>query len=154
MRYLLSLLSLLPLLLPPSTAFAAAPSTYTTAPVVLVRVLQLSGIGPDGRVQELYENRSGFVTPLNALGRVGYEVKAGGLMEGGYHTLYVELADRYEVLAADGSLQAKHFSDSGRDTRVRVHGMILVKQGNATPLRMLGENDEHRPPRSRYGDDE
>lgn len=116
------------------------PATNMQAPgrtVVLVRVLSLYGTGPDLREHHLFDYPQGFVTTLDALGRVGYQVEGGGLGEGGYHTLFVQLADEYELVRPDGTRTRGHFSKEDKPTRLRIRGMILVRNGDATPLRML-----------------
>jgi len=145
MKHYLALLLLLPLL-------PAAPVLAETSPnaermlqgkaqplLTLVHITRLTGTGPDGNDYVLFEDKNGFVSTLDALGRVGYQVSAEGLAEGGYHTLFVELADRHEVVSHDGIRLEKRFSDSGRETRMRVRGMIMVRGGEATPLRMLND---------------
>jgi len=157
MKRLLALMCLLPLL-PATNVLAAAPTAANPsteqqmpAPVVLVRITRLSGTGPDGSEQVLFEAPNGFVTTLDTLGRVGYQVSAHNLADGGYHTLFVDLADRYEVVSHDGIRLEKRFSDSGRETHRRVRGMIMVRGGEATPLRMLNEPFDPRTKRS-YGE--
>lgn len=145
MKRYLALLLLLPLL-PAAPLLAETPTNDATSlqgrtapPVTLVSIIRLTGTGPNGNEQVLFEDKNGFVTTFDALGRVGYQVSAEGLPEGGYHTLFVELADRYEVVSHDGIRLEKRFSDSGHETRMRVRGMIMVRGGEATPLRMLNE---------------
>lgn len=112
-------------------------------PVALVRIQALEGTGPDLREHRLFAAPEGFVTTLDALGRVGYQVSGAGLDEGGYHTLFVQLADEYERVQADGTRVMHRFSEENRPTRLRVRGMIMVRDGQATPLRMLDEPRGH-----------
>jgi hypothetical protein len=128
-------------------------------PITLVRVLSLEGTGPDLQEHRLFSDPAGFVTTLDALGRVGYQVGGAGLADGGYHTLFVQLADEYEMIRPDGSRELRCFSDENKTTRVRVRGMIMVRNGQATPLRMLEDPSyygSHREPfrRGRDGDDD
>lgn len=143
-RYLQLLLLLPPFLA--GSALAETPLTearqkkiQTERPVVLVHITRLTGTGPDGAEHVLFEDQEGFVTTLDVLGRVGYQVSATGLAEGGYHTLFVELSDHYEVISRDGIRLDKRFSDSGRPTHRRINGMIMVRSGEATPLRMIDD---------------
>ena len=106
-------------------------------PIVLVRVLALDGTGPDLKEHRLFEAPDGFITTLDALGRVGYQVGGTALIDGGYHTLFVQLADEYERVRPEGTRTKLRFSDEGKPTRMRVRGMIMVRGGEATPLRML-----------------
>ena len=106
-------------------------------PIVLVRVLALDGTGPDLKEHRLFEAPDGFITTLDALGRVGYQVAGAALSEGGYHTLFAQLADEYELVLPDGTRTLRRFSDENKLTRLRVRGMIMVRGGEATPLRML-----------------
>lgn len=159
MKRLLALLWL-PLLLPLHTVLAApAPMTdqavkrQAPAAVILVRIIRLSGTGPDGAERVLFEDPKGFVTTLDTLGRVGYQVSANQLAEGGYHTLFVDLADSYEVIGNDGVRVEKSMSASGRETHRRIRGMIMIRNGAATPLRMLKEPLGPAPMRS-YGHDD
>jgi len=160
MKRLLFLLCLLPLLSAESVLGASVvgdkPVYDRQGPVAvtLVRILRLSGTGPDGTEQILFEDPDGFITTLDTLGRVGYQVSASNLAEGGYHTLFVDLADRYEVVSQDGIRLEKHFSESGRETHRRVRGMIMVRGGKATPLRMLNEPFGPRTMRSGGEDDD
>lgn len=122
----------------PSPASPAEENTVTVGrPVILVRVLSLEGTGPDQREHRLFHDPDGFVTTLDALGRVGYQVRGGELAEGGYHTLFVQLADEYKEVRADGTQTRHRFSDKDKPTRLRIRGMVMVKNGDATPLRML-----------------
>jgi hypothetical protein len=160
MKRLLPLLLLVPLLPATTTLAETAPATtraengQTLTPVVLVHITRLTGTGPDGAEHVLFEDSNGFVTTLDTLGRVGYQVSARGLAEGGYHTLFVELADRYEVISHDGIRLEKRFSESGRETRRRIRGMIMVQGGEASPLRMLEDPSYYGSMRSRGGDDD
>ena len=121
---------------PPASTMT--PSTQASErPVVLVRVMSLEGTGPDLREYQLFNSSDGFITTLDALGRVGYQVQGAGLGDGGYHTLFVQLADEYELLQLDGTRTLRRFSDDNKPTRLRVRGMIMVRGGQATPLRML-----------------
>lgn len=112
----------------------------TSRPIVLVRVLSLYGTGPDLLEHRLFDYPDGFVTTLDALGRVGYQVGGEKLTEGGYHTLFVQLADEYERVRPDGTLTRGRFSDEDKPTRLRIRGMIMVRKGEATPLRMLNDS--------------
>ena len=122
-------------------------------PVVLVRVLALDGTGPDKREHRLFTDPQGFVTTLDAIGRVGYQVGAAGLGEGGYHTLFAELADEYQRVLPDGTQERRRFSAEGKATRVRVRGMVMVRNGEATPLRML-EDPSYYGSRRKQDDDD
>lgn len=130
------------------------PTDQREQPVVLIHIIRLTGTGPDGAEHVLFDNKDGFVTTLDALGRIGYQISADGLAEGGYHTLFVELADRYEVISHDGIKLEKRFSDTGRNTRMRVRGMIMVRGGEATPLRMLEDPSYYGSMRSYEWDDD
>lgn len=139
---LLALLSLSLLTFPSHAAAEALPAATaqaTNRPVVLVRVLALEGTGPDLQQHRLYADADGVITTLDALGRVGYQVGGEGLAEGGYHTLFVTLADEYEVVQGDGTRTQRRFSEKDQTTRRRVRGMIMVRGGQATPLRMLDD---------------
>jgi hypothetical protein len=138
---------------------AAAPQNApaTSRPVVLVRILALDGTGPDLKEHRLFTSKEGFVTTLDALGRVGYQVSGKGLGEGGYHTLFAQLADEYELVRADGARMKRRFSDDNKNTRVRVRGMVLIKGGQASPLGMLEDPSYYgsrRDTRRGYGDDD
>lgn len=108
-------------------------------PTTLVRVLALESIGPDLEEHRLFSDPGGFITTLDALGRVGYQVNGAGLSEGAYHTLFVQLADEYEVIQTNGTRTQQRFTDENKPTRLRVRGMIMVSDGQATPMRMLEE---------------
>lgn len=140
---LLALFSLSLLTFPSHAAAEALPAEAsaqaTNRPVVLVRVLALEGTGPDLQQHRLYADADGVITTLDALGRVGYQVGGEGLAEGGYHTLFVTLADEYEVVQGDGTRTQRRFSEEEQTTRRRVRGMIMVRGGQATPLRMLDD---------------
>lgn len=142
---LLVLLSLSLLTVPSHAAAEALPTPSGASaqaanrPVVLVRVLALEGTGPDLQQHRLYADADGVITTLDALGRVGYQVDGDGLAEGGYHTLFVTLADEYEVVQGDGTRTQRRFSEKEQATRRRVRGMIMVRGGQATPLRMLDD---------------
>jgi hypothetical protein len=140
---LLALFSLSLLTLPSHAAAEALPAAASAQagnrPVVLVRVLALEGTGPDLQQHRLYADADGVITTLDALGRVGYQVGGEGLAEGGYHTLFVTLADEYEVVQGDGTRTQRRFSEEEQTTRRRVRGMIMVRGGQATPLRMLDD---------------
>lgn len=120
-----------------ASAPAANPTQPLSRPIILVRVLSLDGTGPDRREHRLFSDPRGFATTLDTLGRVGYQVSGSGLGEGGYHTLFVQLADEYERLQPDGTRTLRRFSEEDKPTRLRVRGMIMVRGGEATPLRML-----------------
>jgi hypothetical protein len=117
-------------------------------PKILVRIIELYGTGPDGSSSLLYRNQEGYATTLDALGRVGAQVSAEGLQDGAYHTLYARLHDSYQRIAPDGRVITGSFSEQGKPTFLRVRGMIMVRGGNATPLRMLDHN-LHSSPRQR-----
>jgi hypothetical protein len=159
MKCCLPLLLLLPLLYAPS-ATAEAPlawvSTPGQSPIALVQITRLTGTGPDGREHVLYEDKSGYATTLDALGRVGSQVSAGGLAEGGYHTLFVELADGYRLLQPNGKVHERRLSEFGQPRRIRIRGMVMVRNGQATPLRMLEATSYYAAihPRSRKRDDD
>ncbi|MDT8403434.1 hypothetical protein [Sulfuriflexus sp.] len=104
-----------------------------------MRILALEGTGPDRQQHRLYADADGVITTLDALGQVGYQVGSEGLAEGGYHTLFVTLADEYEVVQGDGTRTQRRFSEEDQATRRRVRGMIMVRGGQATPLRMLDD---------------
>lgn len=141
----LLVLALLPLAFLATMASADYPSSSrglvfaeaSTRPTILVRVLALDGIGPDLREHRLYNDPEGLVTTLDSLGRVGYQVRARGLAEGGYHTLFVQLADEYQLIQPDGTRLSGRFSEEKMPTRRRVRGMVMVRDKQATPLRML-----------------
>jgi hypothetical protein len=116
-------------------------------PQLLVRILELHGTGPDGNSRLLYASQDGYTTTLDALGRVGSQVNAEGLQEGAYHTLYVRLHDSYQRIAPDGRMTAGSFSGQDKPTLLRVRGMIMVRDGRATPLRMLDHNLHPSPRR-------
>lgn len=115
-------------------------------PKILVRILALSGTGPDGNSYQLYTSQNGYVTSLDALGRIGSQVNGQGLKEGAYHTLYVRLHDRYQRIGVDGSNISGSFNEQGKPTYLRVRGMIMVKNGRATAMRMLdhASHDSYR----------
>ncbi len=113
------------------------PPISATRPTVLVRVKVLEGTGPDLHEYRLFTDSHGFVTPINALGRVGYQVQGTKLAEGAYHTLFVQLADEYDVIQPNGTRTQRRFTDENKPTRLRIRGMIMVRDGQATPLRML-----------------
>lgn len=156
----LLLLALIPLSLLSWPAHAEATATSATepaqaaGPIVLVRILSLEGIGPDLKEHRLFSAPKGFVTTLDALGRVGSQVSGAGLAEGGYHTLYAQLADEYEVIQPDGAKTQRRFSDENKTTRVRVRGMILVRGGQATPLRMLEDSPYYGSRKWRGGEED
>ena len=141
MKRILLAIAIIPLAFVNLTANADSPLQQPPAAVersiVLVRVLALDGTGPDNREHRLFSDTQGFVTTLDALGRVGYQVGGKGLGEGGYHTLFAELADEYEHILPDGTRLLQRFSDDSKPRRIRVRGMIMVRDGQATPLRML-----------------
>lgn len=142
--FVLAVFPLCLLALPASADSSAAPASTTpplsmdsVRPTVLVRVKELEGTGPDLREHRLFTDSDGFITTLDALGRVGYQVQGTALGEGAYHTLFVQLADEYEVINPDGAHTLRRFTDENKPTRLRVRGMIMVRDGQATPLRML-----------------
>lgn len=153
----LLILALFPLAFLTATAYADLTSASrlfsaeaTTRPIVLVRVLALDGIGPDLREHRLFSRPEGLVTTLDSLGRVGYQVRAKGLAEGGYHTLFVQLADEYQLIQSDGTRLSGRFSEESRPTRRRVRGMVMVRDGKATPLRMLETPSYYGADRGKY----
>lgn len=139
-------------------ALAAESSWPGTEPsrntVILVRILELSATGPDEKSHRLYSSPDGYVTTLDSLGRIGNQVQAKGLKEGPYHTLYVVLHDRYEVIRSNGERYRDSFSDHGKPTRFRIRGMIMVKKGQATPLRMFESHNDRQQHRQYYEEDD
>ncbi len=109
-------------------------------PKILVSILELHGTGPDGNSHRLYTSQEGYTTTLDALGRIGSQVNAEGLQEGAYHTLYARLHDSYQRIAPDGRVITGSFSEQGKPTFLRVRGMVMVRDGRASPLRMLDHN--------------
>lgn len=136
-------------------ALATPPPAMSTQSHILVRILELTGTGPDGKIHSLYRNEKGYTTTLDALGRVGSQVSGTGLAEGAYHTLFVRLADKYEILRPDGSRQSGRFSAKGKPTTLRVRGMILVQGDKANAMHMLENPNYYASPRGiREGDDD
>lgn len=126
-----------------ATASDTSGQPPATPPKILVRILELSGTGPDGNCYKLYASQNGYITNLNTLGRIGSQVNGQGLKEGAYHTLYVRLHDRYQRIGVDGSNTSGSFSEQEKPTYLRVRGMIMVKNGRATAMRMLDHASHH-----------
>ncbi|MCW8840545.1 MAG: hypothetical protein OQL05_02250 [Gammaproteobacteria bacterium] len=116
------------------------------AALTLVRIQELTGIGPDERTHRLFASRAGFTTTLNGLGRIGAQVNGQQLADGAYHTLYVQLHDSYQRITAEGTTVSGSLSESGQATHLRIRGMIMVKNGCATPLRMFDLPTYYRYP--------
>ncbi len=112
-------------------------SVTNAGTVTIVRVLSMDGVGPDRRIYRLFNDTDGFVTTLDALGRVAYQVSGTTLPEGAYHTLFVQLADEYQQIQTDGTELHKYFSVENTPSKRRLRGMIMVRNGKATPLRVL-----------------
>ena len=130
-------------------ALAAEPATQQT--LLLVRVVELNAIGPDNRPYTLYRDATGMLTSLKDLGRVTYQVRAGTLPEGSYHTLSVRLADEAFALYGDGHQEPRTLQALSEPSEQRIGGMLWVEGGNVSPLRTR----PHRAfPRSGRGDDD
>ena len=125
-------------------ALATPPPAASAQSHILVRIHELTGTGPDGQSHTLYRNEKGYTTTLNALGRVGSQVNGSSLSDGEYHTLYVRLGDKFDILHPDGSQDTGSFRAQDKPTTVRVRGMIMVRGGEATALHML-ENPNYYP---------
>jgi hypothetical protein len=135
-------------------AVAVPPPPVAAQAHTLVTIHELSGTGTDGKTYLLYNSASGYVTTLNALGRIGSQVDGSTLQDGTYHTLYVRLADQYVRLKPNGQRENGRFSEHNKPTVVRVRGMILVKDGKSTALRMLDGTRHSRYPGDHRGKDD
>lgn len=151
-----NLMLILALFLAPLVQLQAAepPATNNPFPLRMVRILALSGTGPDNAEHTLYASRNGFATPLQEVGRIGYLVQGKGLADGHYHTLYVALADDFQEIYADGTVIEKRLSDTGKERHLRIRGMVLVADGQATPMGMLEYDTPRRLPRGMRDDDD
>ncbi len=116
--------------LPAMAADPAAPPA-----VVLVRVVQLDAIGPDGKSYTLYRDAAGVLTTRRDLGRVTYMVKAGTLPEGAYHTLSVRLDDAAMAIYADGRQEPRPLKTQGLSAEQRISGMLWIEAGDVRSLR-------------------
>ncbi len=114
-------------------AMAADPATPPAA--VLVRVIQLDAVGPDGKPHTLYRDAAGVLTSPRDLGRVTYMVKAGTLPEGGYHTLSVRLANEATAIYADGRQEPRPLETQGLTAEQRIGGMLWIEAGDVRALR-------------------
>lgn len=125
------------------------------SPVVLVTIVELSAIGPDGSEVTLFEDPTGYVTTLDGLGRIGSQISGRGLADGAYHTLSVRLKDEYSRLGTDGTAHRGSLSDLDKPLQLRIRGMIMVESGTATPMRMFEEASYYGYPEGyRGGDDD
>lgn len=132
----------------------AVPQQPSEQPVVLVRILELSAIGPNGVRRTLYRSEEGYTTTLDGLGRIGSQVSAAGLADGAYHTLSVRLHDSYQRIRPDGARESGRFSEQGKPVQLRIRGMIKVEDGSATPLRMLDTPSYYGYPEGYRGEEE
>jgi len=122
--------------------------------IILVRILELTGTGPDKQSHLLFSSKEGYTTTMDALGRVGSQVNGTQLADGDYHTLFVTLADDYQRLAQDGSTQGGSLTEDGKPLKMRVHGMIVVEKGHATATRMIESPSYYGYPKGYRGDDD
>lgn len=132
----------------------AGPLQPSEQPVVLVRILELSAIGPDGASRTLYRSEEGYATTLGGLGRIGSQISAAGLADGAYHTLTVRLHDSYQRIRPDGTRENGRFSEQGKPVQLRIRGMIKVEDGSATPLRMLDTPSYYGYPEGYRGEED
>lgn len=117
------------------TAAAQAAEPAAVPSLLLVRVVELNAIGPDNRTHTLYSDDTGVLTSMKDLGRVTYQVRAGTLPEGAYHTLSVRLADDATALYSDGRKEARTLQAMALPGEQRIGGMLWVEGGNVSPLR-------------------
>jgi hypothetical protein len=129
----------------------AAAEVPATPFLMLVRVTQLSAIGPGGQPYTLYQDDSGQLTPVQDLGRIASYVKAGTLPEGAYHTLSVRLADQATAIYRDGHQEPRSLKAMSAPVERRISGMLWVEAGNVTPMRVGPRRD---PSRYRYETDD
>ncbi len=127
------ILALAALLLGSFALPGAAATTDASPTLLLVRVVELRAVGPDNRPYTLYRDETGVLTSLKDLGRVTYQVRAGTLPEGGYHTLTVRLADDATALYGDGRQAPRTLGALGESTERRISGMLWVEGGNVSP---------------------
>jgi hypothetical protein len=116
-------------------ALSAQAATDTPPPLLLVRVLELNATGPDNRAYTLFRDETGMLVSLQDIGRITYEVRAGTLPEGGYHTLSVRLADNATAVLADGRQVPRTLRALSLPSERRISGMLWVEGGNVSPLR-------------------
>lgn len=133
---------------------ASIAETASNRQTILVRVMELSGTGPDQQSHVLFHSKAGYTTTTDSLGRVGSQVNGTYLVDGEYHTLFVTLADEYKRLAKDGSTQVGSFSEDGKPLIIRVPGMIMVKKGDATAVHMIENPSYYGYPKGYRGDDD
>lgn len=124
--------------------------------MLLVRVQELSAVGPARKTHILYRHTTGAQVLWRDLGRVAYLVDGGALPAGAYHTLSVRLARRATLLYPDGRQVTRPLAALNLPARLRIDGMVWVENGSATPLRVgpLVTDRQQAPRRPWAGDDD
>lgn len=121
---------------------------------LLVRVVELSAVGPDGGHYTLYHDTAGAVATWRGLGSVVYLVKAGTLPEGGYHTLSVRLADEVTAIYAGGRRERVTLAARRLAAERRISGMLWIEGGEVRTMRPFSRAGLRHGRHGHGGDDD